>query len=121
MAKDKLIIVEDHYCYRIQWLLQEDEDDTGAILGQGGERFSIEQVAKAKSDDWEHRMATHVADQDEYVLSDNEGFYWESDSRAKAVLKMINIALKDKSKKPWPAWALEAKAHTWTPPKGWTP
>ena len=121
MAKDKLVVIEDHYQYRIQWLLQDDDDDMGAILGQGGERFSAKMVARAKPENWEHEMATHVARQDKFVERDNEGFYWESIGRAKAVLKLINVALKDRSKRPWPSWALEAKANGWTPSKGWTP
>jgi len=29
--------------------------------------------------------------------------------------------IKDKSNKPWPQWAVQAKAAGWTPPKGWKP
>ena len=126
--KDKLDIYEDrdiyedHYQYRIAWFLG-DEDGEMGVLGEGRERFTQKQLDKAPPESWERIKAHLVLQQmkDETRECDTTGYYWESVSAAKKALVLIRTALRDKSNKPWPQWALEAKAAKWTPPKGWTP
>lgn len=126
---DKLDIWEDRYLYRIAWFLEE-EDDMGAVLGQGKERFTEAQLARAthENDEWEHMKATMTiqqmtmaTDNQPGVELDGTGYFWESLSEARKALKMVRAALKDKSNKPWPEWAMKAKAAGWKAPKNWKP
>lgn len=123
--KDRLVVTEDHYMYRIVWMIAEDDFGEGAMLGQGPEhKWKEERLESCKGNkdmEWEHVMATITAGKSPGVEHDAQGYYWESSSAATKALTMIRAQLKDKSKKPWPSWALEAKAAKWTPPKGWTP
>lgn len=49
-------------------------------------------------------------------------FLFERRTDATKALAMLNAALlAEKAGRPWPSWALEAKAAGWKPPKGWTP
>lgn len=119
MAKDKLVVESDREGYYIVWYLAEI-GDLGAILGE--ETYTEAQLAKAGENDWEHIKATVVASKMSGVKRHgHSGYRWESAAKAVAALRAVKAALKDKSKKPWPAWALEAKAAGWKPPKGWTP
>lgn len=119
MPKDKLIIDSDRDGYFIAWFIS-DVDDIGATLGE--ETYTEAQLTKAKSGDWEHIKATVVAGQTSGVeRHGSNGYRWESLTAAKRALRAINAALKDKSGKTWPEWAVKAKAAGWTPPKGWTP
>lgn len=117
---ERLQIEEDcRGTYRIVWVL---DGEAGAILGQGGERYTAAQVAKSSSSSvWEHRMATHVLAKAPGVRRNSAGYYWETYATAQIAIRMARAALKNKGLKPWPSWALEAKAHRWAPPKGWTP
>lgn len=120
MAKDRLIVVEDRngYRWRICWWLA-DEQEEGAVLGD--RLYSEAELQRASPDDWEHVMAVLVAGKCAGVERDSGGYYWEVKSHATGALKIIKAALYDKSRRPWPQWALEAKAAGWTPPPGWSP
>lgn len=115
----KLVIVDSDYVYRIQWSF-DDDDDYGATLGE--RRYNDSDAQTCKPEDWEHVVATIVAGRSSGVRRDGSaGYSWDSRSEASAALKAIKIALKAKAGKPWPSWALTAKAEGWSPPKGWTP
>jgi|APFre7841882654_1041346.scaffolds.fasta_scaffold191425_1 hypothetical protein len=123
---DRLDIVDgSRGLWQIKWFLVDDDNDFGAILGEV--EYTFEEVAQAEPDDWEHRMATYVAGKSKGVerCSGGLGYGWESLKDAKAALTQIRAALKggmkEAPKKPWPQWALEAKAAGWKAPKGWTP
>lgn len=129
MAKkktDRLDIVDGaRGLWQIKWFLADDDNDFGAILGEV--EYTLEDVTQAKSEDWDHRMATYVAGKSKGVerCSGGMGYGWEALKDAKLALREISVALKAGAKgalkKPWPAWALEAKAAGWKAPKGWTP
>lgn len=120
MAKPKLI-VSDAYQYDhfyICWLFPE-EGEEGAALGESV--YTEKDLAKATSEDWDDIKATLVAGKTPGAELGDHGYTWETAAKAKVALKIINLALKDKTGKMWPDWALAAKANGWTPPKGWTP
>lgn len=104
--------------YRISWFV---DGDVGATLGE--QEFTAKQVEKSKdTDEWEYRLCNYVASKTQGVSQDANGYMWETQREAKAALKVIRAALKDgRSRRPWPDWAIKAKAAGWTPPNGWTP
>ena len=119
MANDQLVVDKDRSGYYICWYFPET-GDVGAFLGES--TYTAAQLAKAKPADWEHIKATITAGQTAGVERvDRDGYRWESRADAFAALRAIKVAIKDKSNKPWPQWAVQAKAAGWTPPKGWKP
>lgn len=119
MAKDKLVLDEDRNgLYRIVWHLA-DEGDYGATLGEM--RYTVRDLAKATSEDWDHIAATVALGQTVGVQRDSDGYYWDSHTQARAALRAAQLVLKTKASKPWPEWATQAAAAGWKPPKGWTP
>lgn len=118
MAKDRLYVREANYIYRITWSLAE-EGDHGADLGDS--IYTAGALEKASPEDREHILATLTAAKSVGVERDATGYFWESPTKARAALRLINLALKTDGGAPWPDWALQAKAERWTPPKGWKP
>lgn len=128
---DKLDVYEDRYQYRIAWFFQDEDDDMGGILGKGGEHFTEKDLKKAGADsrrpdsdgddDWEHIKASIAVMNSPGIERDSKGFFWKSKKDALNALKMAKAAIRDKSDKPWPLWAMQAQAARWKPPKGWTP
>jgi hypothetical protein len=114
-----LSLIEDprNYCWRIAWTFDGEE---GAILGECG-GYTDADLAKAKTDDWDHIAATVAASKTAGVERDERGYYWESRKDAQAALRACKASVKDKSSKPWPDWAVKAKAAGWKPPKNWKP
>lgn len=114
------LVIDDHdrTGYRIKWFLEE-EADLGAVLGET--LYTSTALAKAKTDDWDHIAATIAVGATEGVEHDRDGYYWESRKHAQAALRAAKAVLKDKSRKPWPEWAVKAKAAGWKAPKGWAP
>lgn len=121
MSKDKLVIRDDRCRYCIAWMIEEDKYDVGATLGEGHRVFTEDDLLKANPDDWQHIAATMAVATSTGVEHTHDGYYWNSRAEAMVALKMARAALKDKSRRPLPGWALQAKAAGWTPPKGWTP
>ena len=119
MSKDRLEVVENRDgTYSIQWWLAAD-DDMGAVLGES----TYTETDLIDTDDYEHIRATLVAAETPGVnrrSNDMGGYYWETFKAARLALRTIKSALKAAGK-PWPAWALQAKAAGWRPPKGWKP
>ncbi len=53
---------------------------------------------------------------------DSTGFWWESESAARAALAKVKVIAKTLlNDVPWPEWARKALAAGWKPPKGWKP
>ena len=127
---DQLVV--DYYAgeIRIVWSL-DDGDEFGAILGERhGERLSSRPPkddvdAECWYADQEARKIFKEAE-DETMFKDSSGYYWKSESKAKASLKRIKTAIdiglaRCRGRESWPEWAREALRHGWKPPKGWKP
>lgn len=112
---DYLVIDESTGDYRIAWYIKEWES-TGGTLGENG---SPKAIAPADKSDWEswqaERTVAPLADG-----RDRQGYHFESERQARVALNAANEALFS-GEAPWPAWATQAKAAGWTPPKGWKP
>jgi hypothetical protein len=112
VSKDKLVVEQDRYVWRVQWYLA-DEGDLGAVLGQEGEDVSV--TSAPGTDDWDHETATVAARATTGCQKDSTGFYWESQNLASAALKAANAAIKNRPLAEWEKKAIEAG---WKPPKG---
>ena len=135
--KDKLTIVEDHRGnYQIQWELNDDACDMGAVLGDDctHDREPLLLIwglaldrGEVGSEDLEHRAATVGAASQKHTQMYQSGqvasgFYWERRSDAQQALALAKLRIKEaREKTPWPQWAREAVAHGWKPPKSWKP
>lgn len=111
---DYLTVDYDNYshAYNIGWFLKEDQE-VGSLLGENLENDSRE--------DWEDRVATlAVQPLSEYRASNQGAFCFETETAAKRALNVANAAL-FAGEKPWPEWAILAKAAGWKPPEGWKP
>lgn len=131
MPKDKLVIETDGYWYYLQWYLAEDRD-LGGVIGESTSLRSLVLIEKAMQkqlapDEQEacvvHRTALQCGAQ---VVTVGRGigtvFAWETLAGARTALAAIKAGLlADASKRPWPDWAIKAKAAGWKPPKGWKP
>lgn len=105
-ADDEHLDIEERpYSIRIGWVMPFD-GEFGAFLGD-----------EARPSDPETKIAQEAVKpfaEDDYTFS--------TLAKAKKALTAANEALfAAKSGKPWPDWALRAKAEGWKPPKGWTP
>lgn len=119
MAKDKIVLDSDRDGYFLVWFIAEVAD-LGATLGE--DTYTAADLAKAKPADWAHIKATITAGQTAgAVRRGPAGYRWETKADAAAALRAVNAVLKDTSSKPWPTWAVEARAAGWTPPKNWKP
>ena len=90
--KDRLIVTEINYALRIAWYLADDEE-IGTVLGE--DRRSLKPPGKnAEADAFEHYAATMVAAESKGVMSDDNGFLWESKRETVNALKKIKTVLK---------------------------
>jgi len=112
-VKDKLIVEQDRWVYRICWFIAE-YGDYGAKLGES----SCDGKGKPPKDreEWEHWAASKAC-VDANTPRDETGFYWESAKEARAMLATIKLALAQE--RDLPDWAKTALSHGWKPPKGW--
>lgn len=115
---DRLVIEETGGVWRIVWEL-EDEGDIGAALGES--QYTERDLAGATGGDWEHIKATLAVAATDGVERDSNGYFWETYRGATAALRAAKAALRDKSGKPLPEWAVKALAAGWKAPKGWAP
>lgn len=104
---------QDGY-WRIWWHIAEWGDAGGCV----GEAELPDEPPKSK-DGWETWQAARYV-RDLADGRDETGFYFETKKKAQVALKAANEGLHS-GEAPWPAWALQAKAAGWTPPKGWKP
>jgi hypothetical protein len=123
---DRLVVVETHGRYRIQWEI-DDGDDMGAYLGQESKEPS-EDFYKSVTTDREYWAAERAGfqvikegDQDTRG-HDSTGFWWESKTQATQALTKVKALMKTVlSSVSWPDWAVKASEAGWKPPKGWKP
>lgn len=121
--KDRLILSEytNGHQHRIAWFIVEHGEE-GAVLGE--DEYTEADLAKCvgrRVGEWEHVAATIAVSKIAGVQHDRRGYYWESRKDASSALRAARAAIKDRSAKPWPEWAVKASAEGWKPPKGWAP
>jgi len=135
---DHLVVDDsDRHAFRLSWYL-EAEDDIGGCLGQDPSDFRADALAKAikhyreepDAEDargsLEHVAASTAAAATKGANHDRIGLYWETHTAAARALKIAKAAIQAavseaENGKAWPAWAIQAKAAGWKPPKGWKP
>ena len=111
---DYLVLIEGDE-WRILWFIAEWQDVGGTV----GENGPAKPNPPAEKYDWEVWQAERTVAPFAQGR-DGNGYYFESGKKAKLALDAANDALFT-GDAPWPAWAREAKAAGWTPPKGWKP
>lgn len=116
------VIEDSEGRHRIQWYFPE-EDDWGALLGEDREVVSEEKLATSSGGDWDHFAVLHALQVGAtHDGQDRDGFFWTSEKAAKAACKAAKTFVRAKrGEKPWPGWAIQAKAAGWSPPDGWVP
>lgn len=130
--KDQIIVIEPSSDYSDDWRLAwffAEEGDIGAIIGDHSYSESVlesrmkEAIEKENDSEYEFFLVEITAMRlaEGSANKDSMGYYWPTKAAAKKALAAINLALKNKSEKPWPTWALKAKAAGWTPPENWKP
>jgi hypothetical protein len=123
MSKPRLAINETEgrgsnwHDFEIGWYFP-DEGEFGAMLGE--ERYTEADIAKAKPDDREVVVAYLAALKTEGVQQGSSRIFWETRKHASNALRAIKAAVVN-DEKPWPEWAVKARAEGWKPPKGWKP
>ncbi len=124
MSRDRIVIEArtSYGPYYLQWII---DDDTGAEVGDHRKTVTekdLKDAIDADNGDFEFlkgemTAATLGLDRPH----PHRGYEFETVTAAKKALAAINVGIKDKSSKPWPEWALKAKAAGWAPPKKWSP
>lgn len=101
------IFAPNNYEWGVAW---DDEGCPGLWLGE-------------KANDAEHKAATAAARQvGRHPKASDQPLVWETYSEATKALRAARAAVKAvRDKRPWPKWAIKAKAEGWRPPRGWKP
>lgn len=103
--------------YVIGWW-DPNSDCFGAFLGEGLASFETPR----DRDEWEFWIADKaVAEFAEERVKTIAPFRFKNQKIARLALSAANKALREGNDVPWPAWAIQAQAAGWTPPKGWKP
>ena len=124
---DKLAVVEaqiatgdPHEGVCIAWTL--DDGDVGYVVGT-----DLPQKIRRTSDP-EDALTFFAEEEARQCVGERAYFVcggalvFETPKGARAVLAKAKARLASwKSKKPWPKWAIQAKAAGWKMPKGWAP
>lgn len=125
MGRDRLIVHQYDYKYRLTWYIAEDDDLGGSI---GETRYSAADLVDGMPrEDRDCAVAFLAAKTTPGARTSGSGKYdqdvwWETKAEATAALRTVNAALKaDRSATPWPEWTKQATAAGWKPPKGWAP
>jgi hypothetical protein len=116
MKSPKLIVNNQRGLVRLAWLIP-DMQDIGGNLGD---------VAPKDVDDRDERVELEAMHKAALLTAgaqkDRDGFHWPSERAARSALSSINAAARAaRAGKPWPDWAIKARAAGWKPPKGWKP
>jgi hypothetical protein len=119
VKKPYLVVQPDHSeKYRMYWYLPEDGDVGGVI----GDIQFTEAALIAMTGEYRECAVAHLSAMKTLgVIRDRDGFWWESESAAKAALRIVKAALKADGGAPMPDWANKALAAGWKMPKGWKP
>lgn len=132
MSEKEHLIVEmrpDKLGYSIYWEVEIEPGDWD-IGGALGDAFPLKKLDdKTKDEDRSFVIANITASQESPAGRNLYGFYWNTEAQARKVLSKVKAALKAdaaaqkalKAGKPWPEWAVKAKAEGWRAPKGWVP
>lgn len=116
--RSKLDLTDDHKGYRLAWFFEE-EGEFGAVLGEDSNILDkAKPNAAEEREAWEYYTANKLA-QETGPERDQVGFYWESQSAARGVLRVIRATFKAETS--LPEWAKTALENGWKPPKGWKP
>lgn len=107
-----LVDDSDECAYRIGWA----DPDSGEINLHVGETTQPKD-APAQPDKWLAWIAHRVANQSAEGRESDGSFYWPTVRAARQALAAISLAVQ--SGKPWPEWAIKAKAAGWKAPKRW--
>lgn len=120
MAKDKLVVEPIRNGYAIGWFLVED-GELGAMLGESISGLTV--PSQDEDRDWWASETAARALVPKPERDDNHGcFIWGTEGAAKKALREIKARMASLlGDKPWPEWALKAKAAGWSPPQGWKP
>ena len=123
MSRDEIVVMSrsDYGPYFLQWICEGEE---GAEVGDYDEVVTEAKLQKEveNEDLFEFLKAEQVAASLKLDKpNQSRGYEFETVTTAKKALAIINAALKDKSTKPWPEWALKAQGAGWKPPKNWKP
>lgn len=115
---ESLAIEGREYEWTIVWII---DGDTGATLGQ--DVYKDADLARVDDDSWDHIAATLAVSKTKGAKHNDRRhqYEWERLEDAKAALRVARAAVKDKSGKPLPEWAVKALAAGWKAPKGWSP
>ena len=113
---ESLDISERLGAYYVQWVI---DGELGGVVGE--ERFDESDLVGASGELWDVIKANLTASKTDGVQRDSTGYYWDSPRLARSALRAIRAALRDKTSKPWPDWAIAASAAGWKAPKGWKP
>lgn len=120
MSKKPYPIVDDresrNWKYRISWYLPEDEDIGGSV---GDEVFTEKDLTNPDFD--RDCVVAYMAAKETAGVDRDTGFYWDTEAKAKAALRIVRAALKADGGAPMPDWAIRALAAGWKMPKGWKP
>lgn len=116
-----LRVGDDEDNYYLVWITTLDNDygpEEGMYLGEGSEFDTMSKPAdRDMRESWiAHHAARNLSDS----RARNGRFLFNTRAKAMLALKEANRAL-HADEKPWPHWAVEAKANGWMPPKGWKP
>lgn len=117
MAKDKLVIEEERYKFRLYWFIA-DWRDLGGCLGESPELERHPDPGPKVRAEWECWVAALAVRDLDGTQRDSIGFWWESLANAKRALRLANEAMKQDGR-PLPDWAKQALEAGWKPPKGW--
>ena len=99
---------------KLAWCFEADGE--GGMLGPETQDCDAETQAVIKALEAHFEANGH---RPEVVASE---WVWETTAQAKKALAVARLALKNfRADAPWPAWAVQAKAAGWKPPKGWMP
>lgn len=132
MSEKGRLIVEmhsDRSGYGIYWEYEVEpgEWDIGGALGDALPLKELDDKTKDEDRSWV--VSNLVASQESPSGRNRDGFYWDTESKARKALAKVKAAIKAdaaaqkalKAGKPWPEWAVKAKAEGWRAPKGWMP
>lgn len=111
----KLETYERNYNHYLRWVVDGEE---GGTVGEVGTLETDVENAKNR-DDFECRLVNRMVSEIDEVVRDHVGFYFDSATKAKDVLRLVNFALKQPRE--MPDWAKTALAAGWKAPKGWKP
>ncbi len=115
--KDKLVVDFRNGRYRVVWWIA-SENDFGGTVGEGITDVPAPNPCDEQfQEEWEVWTANQAAAKSPGVEKNNGGYFWETESQAKAALRLCKAALKQE--RPLPDWAVKALAAGWKAPKGW--